>query len=366
MLLLSAGHRPFLLLAGLFSTLALAVWVGALHGVVNVSPSWHGHEMVFGFAAIAQAGFLSAAVANWTGGRRSLKGLWLALVIILWLAGRGAVWFETLLWLDILFLPVFSAFIATDIIQAKNWRNIIVPIILLIQGGLNGAYHYGDPEIALSTTVLVITAMIALIGGRVVPAFTRNALRAAGDAQADCPTYKWVGRASVPLILLTALTEYFHPGQSATGWVALVTGVVLLLQMSRWQAHKTLKTPIVWVLQAGFVWLPIGYLLKATSDFGGPVEPTQALHALTTGAIGVMIVAVASRAIRGHSGRPLIADMPTVAAYILIIAAAVARVAFPGDGALQIAGVLWVLGYGLFAIVHAPMLLKPRLDGKPG
>lgn len=363
--ILASGHRPFFLAAGLFAALGLALWVAAMAGHLPMSASWHGHEMVFGFAVAAIAGFLMAAVPKWTGGE-AIQGGRLLLLLGLWLAGRIAMIADAAPWLDLLFLPVFGAFILADIVRVRNIRNYPVPAMLFGLAALNLLYHFYDPAVALHAAIYLIAALIALIGGRIVPAFTQNALRLAQRRDIACTTPRWIDAVAVPSVIVVVLAEIAAPRSALGGVAALVAGVVLLVRMAGWQTLRTRAMPIVWILHVGYLWVPVGFLLKAAADLGDWFPPTAALHALSAGAIGVMIMAVASRAALGHAGLPLRVSRWTILAYVLIIAGALIRVAFPHLHAMLLAGALWSLGYAIFSMVYWPVLTRPRVDGLPG
>ena len=367
--MLASGHRPFFLMAALAAAGLLPLWLVAWSGYLPLNASWHGHEMVFGFAAAAIGGFLMAAVPKWTN-CPPITGRRLLLMIGLYLAGRiGMLAGHGLDWADVLFLPVLAIFILADIHRVRNKRNYQIPAMLFLLTGLNIAWHIGYPQ-ALWAGIYLIAGLIALIGGRIVPAFTQSGLRMVG-LRLDVSTPVWLDRAAVPAVLAVVVAEVMAPlssswGPLVSGLTALVAGLLLLLRMAGWQTRHTFRVPLVWILHAGYVWVPIGFLLKAAADLGNWVMPTAALHALTTGAIGVMILAVASRAALGHSGRPLVPSRWTVLAYGLVLAAAILRVAVPYSHGVLASGVLWTLGWGLFAVVYWPILTRPRSDGLPG
>ena len=362
--MLASGHRPFFLMAALAAAGLLPLWLAAWLGLLPLDAAWHGHEMVFAFAGAAIGGFLMAAVPKWTN-RPPITGHRLMLLIGLYLAGRiGMVAGHGLHWADLAYLPTLAGFVLADVHISRNRRNYQVAGMLFALTGLNVAWHLGQTQ-ALWAGVYLIAGMIALIGGRIVPAFTQGGLRMAGQ-RVDVSTPAWLDMVAVPVVLAVVAAEVVAPLSWASGLTALVAGVLLLVRMAGWQTLRTGRVPLVWILHAGYVWVPIGFLLKAAADLGGWVAPTAALHALTTGAIGVMIMAVASRAALGHSGRPLVPSRWTVLAYGLVLAAAVLRVFVPHYHGVLAAGVLWSLGWTVFAVVYWPILTKPRIDGLPG
>jgi uncharacterized protein involved in response to NO len=363
-LLLAAGHRPFFLLAALYATAGIAFWLAALNGYVGLPPSWHGHEMIFGFGTASLSGFMMAAVPKWTNSKAT-QGTPLAILVALWLLGRGAVLSDNLAWLDLLHLPFLAFLVGRMIFGAGNKRNYIVPVMLLVLALINALYHFGDSSLALRAAAILMTGFIALIGGRVVPAFTQNALRMATSKPVNCTTPAWTERLVLPLIFLVTGLELLWPETPYSGTAALVTAAVLLVRMSGWQTGMTFSIPLVWILHAGFFWLPLGFALKGLGDLGVLDDTTAAMHAMTAGAVGVMVLAMGSRAALGHSGRPLHATPMTVVTYVLILAAVILRVFIPLDWAIPAAGVLWTIGWGMFSIVYWPVLAKPRIDGLP-
>lgn len=370
--LLSAGHRPFFLMTAVSAVVLLALWLIALVGELPLSPYWHGHEMLYGFAGAAIGGFMMAAVPKWTN-TESPIGWPLAGLVVLWLAGRigmfiaefGAGW-DLFGLLDLFFLPVLGMVVAQMIMGAKNARNYVVVAIVVGLFICNLAYHLFDPATALHAGVFMVAALAALIGGRVVPAFTQNALRMHLGQEVSCTTPMWTHKAVLLLLFVLSGAQLVGAPDMVLGGLSAACAVVLLIRMLGWKSFKTGFDPIVWILHAAYVWLPIGFGLKAVSDLTGWVAPNAALHALTTGGIGLLILAVASRAALGHSGRALKVSRWTVLSYVLVIGAAILRVVAQTPELIMLSGGLWVAGYGIFALVYAPILLKPRIDGLPG
>lgn len=362
--MLASGHRPFFLLAGLWAAGAPLLWLLGWAGLLPLASVWHGHEMVFGFAGAAIAGFLMAAVPKWTN-RPPITGWRVALLAALWLVGRIGMAVPGLGWLDLVFLPVLAGLILADIVRMRNRRNYVVPAMLFGLAGMNAFFHFGDAALALRLAVYLVTAMIALIGGRIVPAFTQSGLRMAGIA-IDTTAPLWLDRLAVPAVIVVIAAELLAPASSLSGLAALAAALILGGRMAGWGTFKSGAVPLVWILHAGYAWVPLGYALKAGADLAGLFPGGAALHALSAGAIGTMIIAVASRAALGHSGRKLEAARPLVAAYLLVIGGALLRVFLPVDAGILAGGMLWSLGYGLFAWLYAPILIRPRIDGLPG
>lgn len=364
-ILLASGHRPFFLLAGLHAAAAIGLWLLAWRGLLPLTSTWHGHEMVFGFAVAAIAGFLLAAVPKWTDSQ-PIRGKRVALLVALWLLGRVGMALPGWALLDLLFLPVLAALQGWAIYSARNRRNYGVPLLLLGLWGLDLGFHTGHASGALRVAVLLVATLIALIAGRIVPTFTRNALKLAGHADCECTTPPWLDRLAVPAVLLVAATEFALPQSLWSALAAAAAALVLGLRPLRWRTWQTRRLPLVWILHVGYGFLPLGMALKAAADVGGPVSTFAALHALTAGAMGVMILAVASRAALGHSGRPLVPARATVVAYGLVVAGALLRVVATHPHMVLAAGALWSSGYAVFSLVYWPILTRPRLDGQPG
>jgi uncharacterized protein involved in response to NO len=364
-LLLTTPHRLFFLMTAVFGTLSMALWLVGLQGALSYDASWHGHEMIFGFVGVTFAGFLLTAVPRWTN-QPGLKGAWLAGLCGLWVLGRLTMAFDGPVWLDLLFVPALLIVVLRDIVVGRNWRNLTIPVVLAMLTALNVLYHMdGDliaPGDALRAAAYTVTAMIALIGGRVMAPFTGNALGVKIQESRFAQTMEAV---SIIAVLSTAVLAAVAPDTKWLGAAALFAGVVLGFRMIGWRSLATWRLPIVWVLHVGYAWLPVGYVLTGMALIWGWVDPSAALHALTAGAIGMMILAMATRASLGHGGRDIKADGPTIVAYVCIIVAALLRVLAPPDW-VEAAVVAWIVGYGLFVFAFWSVLTRPRVDGKPG
>jgi uncharacterized protein involved in response to NO len=380
------GFRPFFLLASLYAALAVPIWLLLMTGArvlpITLSPiEWHGHEMVFGFALAGITGFYLTAVPNWTGAA-PVRGARLALLVVLRLAGRVAMWSSAMLpaslvaIVELSLLPMLAAFVLPALVAAKQPRNLIFLVIPLALEIAILLVHLEPLELAENTAWLglplgidLALLLITVIGGRIVPTFTANALRARGETRLP-RSVPWLDRLailSMVAVLLTDLSE----NAAAIGVTALIAAGLNALRLGGWRTVRTLDTPLLWVLHLGYGWLVVGLILKAAAGLTGLVPPTAALHALTVGAIGTMMLAVMSRAALGHTGRPLVAHPVTVAAYGLVSLAALLRIAaaFAPELYLRLvetSGALWSLAFVLFLSIYAPILIKPRVDGMPG
>jgi uncharacterized protein involved in response to NO len=386
--LFARGFRPFFLLAGVFGCALPLTWVAVLAGWTApprawTPIAWHAHEMLFGFIAAAIAGFLLTAVPVWTG-RRALSGGGLAAVAALWIGGRLAMLDGALLHggaaaaVDLAFLPVLAAVLAPGLIAARQPRNYgFVPILVALFAA-NLMFHLdalgvleGASSRGLRLAVDLVLLLVVVIGGRIIPSFTANALQRRGDpspVRSRRPV-EWLAPAAV---LTLGLADLVAPRSAASGLAAAVAALLLAVRMAGWQSHRVGGDPLLWSLHLGYAWVPVGLVCLAASDLAGWPAPTSVLHALTAGAFGTTILAVMSRVPLGHTGRPFSAIPGIAAAYALVTAGAVVRtagsVAWPAHALAvnAVSGVLWAAAFGVFTVLYAPILTAPRVDGRPG
>jgi uncharacterized protein involved in response to NO len=382
--ILALGFRPFFLLAAILAAAAVPLWLliyqGALEPVSSLPPTvWHGHEMVFGFTVAVIAGFLLTAATNWTG-RRTATGAGLGALAGLWIAGRVALivpgvpaWLA--ISLDAAFLPVLAVVLAVPLLATGNRRNVVFPIVLTVLGLINLAIHLGsinaiawDPSRGLRTAIDLILLMIGVLGGRVIPSFTKNALPHAKVS--PCPKANVLALLSLAAL---AIAEMATDNVTVTGSVALAAGVINALRMRGWGTFATVRHPILWILHAGYAWLAAGLILRGVAELTGLIPLDAGIHALTLGAIGSMIVGMMSRVALGHTGRSIMPAPLIVAAYWLVNAAALLRVLFAltWDDTLRAvslmgSGALWSLAFACFVTVYWPILTRPRADGRAG
>ncbi len=381
---LSVGLRPFFLLAGLYACLAMTIWLawlgagGSLLPAAAIMPPvvWHGHEMLFGFAAAVIAGFLLTAVPNWTGAA-PLSGMRLAALALLWITGRLAVWLSDLLpavavtIADLAFLPALGAAVAVPLIRAKAFRNLVFLILLAVLFAADLMVHLdlmAWSETGARTGSLLglnlVVLLITIVGGRIVPTFTANWLKAEGLAATvrRHPVLDGLAIAATALVLVADLAG---ATDAVVGALALAAAILHLARLAGWQTRHVLGAPIMWILHVGYGWLAVGFALKALALLGGAIAPASALHALSIGAVGSMTLGVMSRAALGHTGRALRVAPAITAAYVLVSVAAVLRAAGPAllPGATpeitMAAGVAWSLAFAIFAWVYWPILTGP-------
>ena len=381
------GFRPFFLLAGLYAAGSMAAWIWLFpQGTTPLSalpaPLWHGHEMVFGFVAAAIAGFMLTAVPSWTG-ERGFAGWSLVVLTVLWLAGRMAfaigdvLPIELLMIAELSFLPGVLILLTPSIVRSssRNW-----PLLLLLYafwcGDVVFVYAMVSDRIELASTALrgslyVVLILITIIGGRIVPAFTGNALRARGAVIA-MRSSRLLEAAVITSTLGYVLADVAAPSANVTGLIAAAAAIAHLSRLSGWHGLRSLREPIVWILHAGYAWLPIGLALKAVHVLAGASWAAHWQHALGAGAAATMIMAVMTRASLGHTGRPLRVQPLITFAYALLLASVFLRVF--GAPVLQLqyasvitaAGALWILAFLLYSRVYVPILIRSRADGKPG
>ncbi|MEG3619188.1 NnrS family protein [Magnetovibrio sp. PR-2] len=387
--LFNYGFRPFFLLAGVFGALSVPVWVGLFAGhldyPLHAPPSvWHGHEMIFGFTTAALAGFFLTVVPNWTK-VKAQKGLILMVLSALWLVGRLAYWGQAQLpyaWvavLDLLFLAMLLAVVIRPLIDPQHRRQFVfVPILVVALAG-NLLTHLGvlgyevfGLDLAQQGLMLGVDAMLVLItvmGGRVTPSFTSSYLGHAnpGVKVRQNPS---VDRAVLWLTWGVLVVDQVLVQSPWAGGLTVVAAVAHMVRFAGWQGWRTLGNPILWVLHLGYVWLMASLIFMALADFG-LIRMSDALHAFAIGAIGTFTLGIMTRASLGHTGRAVRAAPLTVLAYILVTLAGVLRVGVMvfETHTLELvmaSGVAWSLAFVCFLVVYVPILIRPRIDGRPG
>jgi len=372
--LFSFGFRPFFLFGAVWSALVVPIWVWSYlsGGASLVHRDWHVHEMLFGFLAAVVAGFLTTAIPNWTG-RMPVIGAPLAGLAALWAAGRiamlGAYWLGPVAAaIDSLFLVAFAAVVWREVLAGRNWRNLPVCALVTLLALANITFHF---DVALwrsgageRLALAVAAILIALIGGRITPSFTRNWMKARGLSPEPAPVSHF-DRATLALTAAGAAAYVAFPTEPLSGALLALAGAANLVRVARWRGLAAAREPLVWILHLGYAWLGAGLLLLGASGLWVAVPPAAGVHALAAGAIGVMTLAVMTRASRGHTGRELAADGATTAIYLTINAGALLRVAaaFAGaaaPGLLMLSAGLWAAAFCGFALAYAPMLIRSR------
>jgi len=373
------GFRPFYLLASIFAALSIGLWAIQFSGLVGLpylrGPAWHAHEMLFGFTLAVITGFLFTAGRNWTG-QPTPTGLPLAALALVWIAGRMLVltpfgWAAAVV--NTAFTLSVALALARPLAAAGNRRNYFFVALLLLMAAAQMTFHleqlgvvhwpaWAGAGLGLGA-VLIIMAVMA---GRVIPMFTNNGVPGAGARSST-----WLERISIGLLVALLVADALRLQGWMTAVLALATALAHLARWMLWKPWKTLGVPLVWVLHAAYLWIPIHLALRGFADLGW-LPASAAIHALTVGAAGGLIIGMMTRTARGHTARPLRASRMDLACYALVLAAAPVRVllplAAPGLTVQAVLGsaVLWSGGFALYAVAYGPLLMRQRLDGKPG
>jgi uncharacterized protein involved in response to NO len=376
--LLSHGFRPFFLFGAVFAGAMIPLWLAVLAGHVSVPTAfaprdWHVHEMLFGYVAAVIAGFLLTAIPNWTG-RLPIQGGPLALLFGSWVAGRVATSFSELIdWrfalaIDAAFLVLLAAAAVREIVAGQKWNNLKVVAIISLLASVNIAFHLeahsrGAAEYSTRAAIALVVTLVCVIGGRIVPSFTRNWLARRTPGRLPVPFNRFDAIVMVAGICAMASWVIFP-----TGWptaIALgVAGLLHLVRMTRWAGERTFSDRLVLILHVAYAFVPIGFFLSALS--AADLASTGAgIHAWTGGAIGSMTIAVMTRASLGHTGQALKASALVQTVYAAIVIAALARVCAaiePGHTVplLMASGIAWTLAFFGFAFAYAPLLCGSR------
>jgi len=380
--LFALGFRPFFLAAGLSAFLSMAAWAGMLQGWIHIdihhygSTIWHAHEMLFGYVAAVIAGFLLTAVRNWTG-IETPSGAALALLAGLWLAARAAPLLPipgvVVAALDIAFFPALAAGLFRPLWSGMNRVNrvflallagmTIAALLVHLQAtGITQGTASRGTRLMLDLTLLTLL----IVSGRVMPFFTERGI--AGSRPRVRPLVEHLTFVLAPAGLVLNLVL---PWSEAAGVVALSLAVLQGLRLAGWHDRRAWRVPILGVLYAGYLWLVVGLALDSFAGFG-LVQPFPALHSLTVGAVGVFTLGMMARVSLGHTGREMRSSATTNLAFFLVNAAALTRVFLPlllpstYQSALFVSAAIWTLAFGLFLWVYVPILVAPRVDGRPG
>ena len=377
--ILRGGFRPFFFGGALWAVVALFIWLVAFLAGLELSSGfdplqWHRHEMLFGFIGAVITGFLLTAIPNWTG-RLPIAGAPLAALFGLWLAGRIAVLFSSGIdviaaVVDVGFYLALAFVAGREVFAAKN-RNMPIVGLVLLFALANAADHAGamgllaDSEAGYRAGIALVVLLISLIGGRIVPSFTRNWMMKAGIEKGLPGQPTRYDMATIGATALALISWLLFPSTMFTGAALLFAGLLQLVRVSRWGGWRTLRDPLVSILHLGYLWLPTGLLLLGWSVLDGGIPRTAAIHALTAGAMATMILAVMTRATLGHTGRALKAGPATIVIYALITVAALLRVAAPLDligyrAGIEAAGAAWAAAFLLFLATYGPLMFRAR------
>lgn len=380
--LFSYGFRPFFLGAALFAAIAVPAWILIVTGAIGSNflyapREWHVHEMLFGFLPAAMAGFILTAIPNWTG-RPPIRGALLMSLFVLWLGGRLMLAFPgpipvTAALVDAAFLVALAAAVWREVAAARSWNRSAIGVLIAFYAASNIFFHVlalrGSPTDAPERAALsILLLLLTFIGGRVTPAFTAEYL--AQEQRGGHPaSFSAVDGLSMLLVLGAVLVWNVQPEGRMTGSLFLAAGAANVIRLARWEGWLGWREPLVWILSVGYGWVALSLLAIGVAVLG-MLPAANAVHVLTTGAVGAMTLAVMTRASLGHTGRPRHGDRRTLAIYVLVNVAAVLRICTPPTGAptgmtnllLGMAALGWSGAYLLFVFVYGPFLVRPALD----
>jgi uncharacterized protein involved in response to NO len=364
--LFALGFRPFYLLAGAYAALGVPLWALQYAGwLPGADLYWHAHEMLFGFAFAVIIGFLFTAVRNWTG-RPTPSGAALAGIAALWLAARALalVSLPAAAVAGALFALAAAWGIGRPLVASGNRRNLFFVLLVLLLGA-GGIAFQAWPRLGIAIGMDVVLFVIAVIAGRVLPMFTNNMVLGAG-ARRDA-RLEFAALASLPVLFALEVLEF----DTAAAVAALVAAALHGARLALWAPHRTLRHPMLWILHLSYAWIVAHLALRGLASLG-LAPAVLATHALTVGAIGGMTLGMMTRTSRGHTGRQIAGGHAETVIFVLIQAAAVARVFVPlvlpsiYVAATLASAVLWSAAFALFVAVYIPILTRPRVDGQPG
>jgi uncharacterized protein involved in response to NO len=375
--LLSYGFRPFFLGAGLWAVAGIVLWLPLYFDEIGLPThlgplGWHVHEMLYGYTAAVITGFLLTAIPNWTG-RLPVNGVPLAALALLWLAGRLALLVSAKIGaalaaaIDLSFLAVVLALAAREIVAGRNWRNLLVLVVLGVLIAGNAVFHAevmlrGAADYGIRIGIGAVIALIMLVGGRIVPSFTNNWLARNNPGRLPVPFARF-DVVTIAASTLALLAWVVAPSHSGTGGTLLLAGGLQAVRLSRWAGDRTLADRLVLVLHIGYAFVPLGFLLLGASVCWPAVPPSVGIHAWTAGAIGLMTLAVMTRASLGHTGQALAASAATQAIYACAFVAALLRVCAAFEHTvllLHLSALAWVTAFAGFVAAFGPLLVGRR------
>ncbi|WP_420405785.1 NnrS family protein [Nisaea sp.] len=361
------GFRPFFLGAAAWAAVSMLIWIGFLTGGlpapgISGALDWHVHALLFGYTGAVIGGFLLTAIPNWTG-RLPLSGWPLAILFTTWSAGRvisllpepvPAALFAAV---DLCFPVLLIAAAARELIAGKNWRNLRVLVLVSLFAAANALFHWeiwrnGAANLSIRLGLSAVLLLIMLVGGRIIPSFTRNWLANRGAARLPVP----FGRFDIAAIAVSAtalLAWIVTPHAFWVGAALALAGLLNCVRIGRWTGGRTLSEPLLAILHFGFAFVPLGFLAMGMSTMAPDSLPASAaIHTWTAGAIGLTTIAIMTRASLGHTGRPLTADGTITVIYLLLFASLAFRIlsSYADDGAPLLHGAAgcWIGGFGLF------------------
>ncbi len=380
--LFGLGFRPFFLLGPLVGVIVLTIWLLSYSGSyirTDVNILWHAHEMIYGFVMAIVIGFLLTASANWSG-KTGVHGLPLAVLTSVWLLGRLSFLIPDInpnarAVLDLMFLPFSIVLLLPYLSTAKKKINMVFAILLLLlwicnlvfhldSSGFLGEYWYSRKALLLAVQVIIL--ILTVIFGRVIPFFSRRAID--GYSTEINP---WVDRATILSTFFFIGSYLFSELGLLTFWTGIIAGLFHLFRLFKWYSRRVWRVPILFILYLGYFWLIVAFFASSLAAIGS-LPLSLATHVFSVGAISVTILGMVTRVTLGHSGRPISASKITLVSYTLVFAGSVTRFLMPllVPGvylhAITVSGLLWIGAMLLFLCEYGPILVSPRIDGKPG
>ncbi|MFD2434980.1 NnrS family protein [Modicisalibacter luteus] len=340
--LLAFPFRPFFLLTALYAAGLVAAWVAFLFAgmplPLGVNPvQWHAHELLFGMVPAAIAGFLLTAMCNWTGAS-PLRGGGLLALILLWAAGRAAIWLSGWLplWLveaiDLAFLPLMAAYVARVLLRHGNRRNLVLVALLALLTGANLLMHLGFSGIWPTGGRLgeilaldLIAVIMVVVGGRITPAFTANWLRMKGRDPAQVRRSEALDRAAFWSTVVMVPADLTMSLPALASVMALFAALINGWRLFAWRGWKASEEPLLWILHFALAWIVVALLLKAMTPWL-ELSPSVWMHAMGAGAGGTLILGVMTRVAMGHTGRPMQLPRFAIWIYVAVIIAGLVRI----------------------------------------
>jgi len=381
------AFRPFFLGAALFSIIAMGLWAASLSGLISFTPYgnvvwWHAHEMIFGFSFAVIIGFLLTAIQNWTG-IPSIRSWRLGLLFASWAISRIVLMFNfpasyVILALDISAPLLAAFFLWQNVAAAKQWKNFFFAPILLLFAVANSISHISVIEQlpalgsdAFALLIMLVTLVMSIIGGRVIPFFTAKGT--GSEKVAPIAFIEWLSLASLWLYIVLAVFNAFYTLPAVLlSSILFIAGIANLIRFIRWKPWITFKVPLLWSLHCAYLFIPMGLIAYSMANMFSPADSTNVLHLITVGAMGNLIIAMMARVSLGHTGRMLAPKPIMSVAFLCLVLAAPVRailvIAAPQLALIsfQLSASLWIIGYGIFVLCYAKMLCTARVDGHPG
>ncbi|RAU19636.1 NnrS family protein [Nitrincola tibetensis] len=386
--LLGYAFRPFFLLTAFYACLSVMGWMGFLFAGWPIESKWlpfywHSHEMIYGTVTAAIAGFLLTAVTNWTGAP-PLRGWGLLGMILLWVSGRIAIWFSfsvPSVWvaiIDLAFLPVLATYLAVILLRYNNRKNLVLVLILALLFTGNLLMHLG--VIRESSLLLhkgehlgfnLIVLLMALISGRITPAFSANWLRSHGQDPDQVIRSVWIDRIALGSIALLIPLDMLAVPNEVSHWVILIAAIANTTRLLLWKGWRVRKEPLLWILHLGYFWIALGLCVRWGLLHQNTLPSSLWIHTLGVGAMGTLLLGVMTRVAMGHTGRPLKLVRFGLWIYLLIFLSTILRLGVASgsvhySGGMLFAAFSWVLAFGLFFVLYWNILSRPRADGRPG